>query len=187
MQDVYTSKRYGSNENADSGARANVQHSGPIPDVPISPKTLTPEEQARVRDALDHLCQGKTQQAVADALRVKQQTVSAVRRGGSVGVKVAHAVAKELGISPEELLTGTRRKRFADLEGWAKAASLVVGQDQVPRHAVEVVSMWPAVLSGPATMPMVRDLARLWLDHATLEEKAAAATEEAARDFQRHG
>jgi hypothetical protein len=156
--------------------------------VSVSAKSLKPVERDRVRAALRLLDQKhQPQTELARLLGVTQQTVSSALGEGSIGVKVAHAVAKLSGQTYEELLAGAPRPRsYSDLPGWDDAAQSVIEERLAPRFAVQAVGMWPVTVQVTrAEAQLVIELADFWKRWAPLEARIAATTENDARDLER--
>lgn len=156
-------------------------------------KSLSPEERERVVAAIRKLQEKfPTQSALAAELGVQQQTIGAVVvRGQAPGVKLARNVAKKLRISLEELLTGIPPKTSIiesnrDLPGWTEAASEVIAKGWQRRFAVTGAGALPVSLRPDhVTAPFVLDLAKLFLEHASADQRREAETAEAKEDLER--
>jgi len=175
--------------------------------------SLRPEESRRVQAALRALLDKyESQSALARALVMpdgnppSQQAVSvALKPGSSVGVNLARAVAQDLGITFDELVTGTRIPRpadgahvqvYADVPGWSEAAAALLERQSFPRFAVAAVGRMPVwVRREDVNLELAYDLIALWMRHASLDERLAAeemdledeATRERAADDARRG
>jgi transcriptional regulator with XRE-family HTH domain len=156
-----------------------------VPEVPISAKSLPPRQQERVRAALQELVAlRKNQEELADELDVRQQTVSrALKAGGTIGVKLAYAVARARGQTFDDLVGGVPAVRtYAELAGWADAAKEAVEHGEAP-SAVAAVARWPASLRvARVQWLMVADLAMLWRHWAPPEEREEEETADATRE-----
>jgi hypothetical protein len=165
-------------------------------------RSLSPEENERVCAATRTLVEKYgSQAAVARALKapdgspISQQSVSLALRNLPVGVTFARAVAMELGIDFEELVTGRPSnlkglQRNKDLPGWAEGAAQVAREQLLPTYAITEAGEFPVafpVKTVDATY--VYDQGALWLKHAPLAVRQAAErrvilAERAAREAQ---
>jgi hypothetical protein len=160
---------------------------------------LLPEESRRAQAALRGLLDNYDSQVALAADLVmpdghppSQQTVNAALNGGSVGVTLARAIAKKLGILFDELVTGIRiprangekTPRYEDEPGWSEAATQILERQSFPRYAVAAVGRMPVwVRPKHVTLELVYDLVNVWMRHASLDERLAA--EEMEREDER--
>jgi hypothetical protein len=156
--------------------------------VPISAKSLKPAQQARVRSALaEEAAKYPNQSEIAAKLGVKQQTVSAIINGGTVGVKVAMALATLRRQTLDDLLGGApKAKTYGELEGWKEAAEQALRERLVRRYTIDAVQAWPVNLAVPrASLHLLLDLCNLWVKWTPQEIRAALETQEAAEELER--
>lgn len=186
MSNPYTRKSNQSSEAAADDTREDVRQAPTLAEVPISAKSLNPAQQKRVRAALEELAKAHPNQTeLAKLLGVKQQTVSRVLAEGTVGMKVALAVASARGQDLQALLSGAARARtYGKVEGWKAAVDAATAQGLVRRYVARALSTWPANLQVERIEPhLVADLAALWIKWTPLEVRAALETAEAAEDL----
>lgn len=168
---------------------------------------LTEEQSTRVRKALERLLAEDAathgeRGSVARIARRLGLTGAAVsqlksRPDGSPGkhgpsLTTAAAIARELGMAPEQLLydrapTGTRHR---DLVGWAtaEARALASPEEVVPHRAVRAVGELPVMFQPqPLDAGYVVALATLWQDYSAdaasadvADARAKMAAEDAA-------
>lgn len=115
---------------------------------------------------------------------MKQQTVSRVLDGGTVGVKLAGRIARALGLSYEDLIGGKpSRRSYAELAGWPDAAKEAAERKSAPASAIEAVSRQPAWIEPIAVeWSFVADVANLWQKWAPKDERTAEETADAGRE-----
>jgi hypothetical protein len=148
-------------------------------------RSLSPEENQRVCDALRELLDGyATQGDLSEALviegkAVSQQSVSNALANKTVGIRFARAVAMLMGITLEELLGGFRGnraevQRYNELLGWGEAAAEVLEEELVPAYAVAEAGKglvsYPVKRVDPT---LVYDEAMRWMKHAPFELRKA--------------
>jgi hypothetical protein len=160
-------------------------------------RSLSPEENQRVCEAVRALAtKYRTQGEMAasiyfpDGRTVSAQTVSDAMRGQPVGSAFASALARRLGISYDQLVTGRSdsTRRYQDLPGWAAAAEQAILAGLAPRYAVEEAGR--SIISFPvegdrATAALAGDQARLWLAYAPLDVRRALESAAADREVER--
>jgi hypothetical protein len=152
---------------------------------------LRPDESRRAQAALRGLLDKFTSQAdlaralvMPDGHAPSQQAVSvALKPGGPVGVTLARAIAQALGITFDELVTGTRIPRatgdapalYEQVPGWSEAAAQILERRSFPRYAVAAVGRMPVwVRPERVTLELAYDLLLVWMRHASLDERLAA-------------
>lgn len=119
-----------------------------------SGKSFTPEENARIRAGARQLLArpGQSHTSVAKRLGIAQPTFSSFVRAEhptGAGMRMARAIARELGITPDELCSGQRAPgatRYCDLADWTPSvedAQRTYG-DQLPAYAWKRAGLLPA-------------------------------------------
>lgn len=143
-------------------------------------RSLSPEQNARVREALRRLWKKlHTQANVARELNVSQQTVSAILGGGVAGVSVAASTARALRVSYEDLVNGSplgpQALNYAVLPGWEAAAEQARRERRVPPFSIRAVgTLAVGVKPEVITSEFVVRLALFWLEYVPLHERVAA-------------
>lgn len=134
-------------------------------------RTLSDEERARVVDALQKLKarpEYKTQKQLADALQLSQQNVGKYLSGtAEPGMGTARAVARLMGVSEAELLSGRTAPlsdtRLDAAPGWAEAYA--EARERYPFLA-EIMEPIGAIRSpvpiDRVTVELITDLAFTW-------------------------
>lgn len=171
-----------------------------------SGKSFSDEENARIRaGARTLLDQYGTKTDLARALGVAQPTVSTFLRADApdgAGVQLAEAIARELGVTLDELRTGKPAPtpppgtvpRFGDLPGWAAAeaeARQKFGR-RLPSYAWQVSrsmmgAQAPAKIDAVTVFSLTSSLWEMMSDDVRAEALRLQAEEEMAAEDARMG
>lgn len=111
----------------------------------------------------------------------KQVLSGIVVHGNPIGVSLARAIAREMGISFDELVSGQRSaqspggtRRYNSVPGWNEAAAEVCAKGGLAPHVVDAAgAMTVAMAVDQMTPSLVFDLALFWTRHASFEERLA--------------
>lgn len=165
---------------------------------PARGKSFSVEENARIREGARALLErAGSQAALAETLGVSQPTLSNFIRAEhptGAGPRLGDAIARELGITLDELRTGQRRAPagapiFGAIPGWAEAeaeARRIYGK-RLPSYAWEsgrrlMGAQAPAVLNAVTVFNLVQAYWEMMSDETRAEAIRRQAEEEMKRE-----
>ncbi len=148
--------------------------------------SMTREENERVCRAVNRLMESHNSQAelaativLPDGSAVSQGQISQALRGMQVGYAFARGVARRMGITIEELLTGVVGRpglqRYKELPGWDEAAQKINAVELLPPYVTQIVGeSYVAFAVERVDATFVYDLGVFWVKHAPISVRKTA-------------